>query len=174
MCAVRTRSRCSQSIHRRRSHAADGAKTRRTAIAPRKRWAAAPSRPCSLRRVWHCQIATMQPMRLLQQQYTIPCWGYRAGQTTAQTSECSTRRCGSRPATCSELAAARYQTAPSRAMALPRCVVSRNATARAESLEGAMSGHQSWAVLCRYRCRLLLAEIPNDDSTCGTRGKSVI
>ena len=23
-----------------------------------------------------------------------------------------------------------------------------------------MSGHQSWAVLCRYRCRLLLAEIP--------------
>ena len=23
-----------------------------------------------------------------------------------------------------------------------------------------MSGHQSWALLCRYRCRLLLAEIP--------------
>ena len=30
----------------------------------------------------------------------------------------------------------------------------------AESLEGAFSGHQSWAVLCRYRCRLLLAEVP--------------
>ena len=39
------------------------------------------------------------------------------------------------------------------AMALPRCVVSRDATAWAESLEGAMSGY-------RYRCRLLFAEIP--------------
>ena len=46
------------------------------------------------------------------------------------------------------------------AMALPPCVVSRYATAWAESLEGAMSGHQSWALLCRYRCRLLLAKIP--------------
>ena len=44
--------------------------------------------------------------------------------------------------------------------ALPRCVVSRCATAWAESLEGAMSGHQSWALLCRFRCSLLLAEIP--------------
>ena len=46
------------------------------------------------------------------------------------------------------------------AMALPRSVVSRHATAWAESLKGAMSGHQSWALLCRHRCRLLLAEIP--------------
>ena len=45
-------------------------------------------------------------------------------------------------------------------MALPRCVVSRYATAWAESLEGAMSGQQSWALLCPFRCRLLLAEIP--------------
>ena len=45
-------------------------------------------------------------------------------------------------------------------MAIPRCIVSRCATAWAESLEGATSGHQSWAVLCRYRCRLLLAEVP--------------
>ena len=45
-------------------------------------------------------------------------------------------------------------------MALPRCVVSRCATAWAESLEGAMSGHQSWSLLCRHRCRLLLAEVP--------------
>ena len=36
------------------------------------------------------------------------------------------------------------------AMALPRCVVSRYATVWAESLEGVMSGHQSWALLCRY------------------------
>ena len=46
------------------------------------------------------------------------------------------------------------------AMALLRCVVSRYGTAWAESLEGATSGHQSWAVLCRCRCRLLLAKIP--------------
>ena len=32
-------------------------------------------------------------------------------------------------------------------------------TLRAESLEGALIGHQSWALLRRYRCRLLLAEI---------------
>ena len=46
------------------------------------------------------------------------------------------------------------------AIPLPRCVVSPHATAWAESLEGGMSGHQSWALLCRYRCRLVLAEIP--------------
>ena len=46
------------------------------------------------------------------------------------------------------------------AMAFPRCIVSRHATAWAEGLEGAISGHQSCAVLCRYRCRLLLAEVP--------------
>ena len=46
------------------------------------------------------------------------------------------------------------------AMGILRCVVSRHATAWAESLEGAISGHQSWALLCRYRCRLLLAEVP--------------
>ena len=45
-------------------------------------------------------------------------------------------------------------------MALPRCGVSRYATAWAESLEGAVSDHQFWAPLCRYQCRLLLAEIP--------------
>ena len=45
-------------------------------------------------------------------------------------------------------------------MALPRCIVSHYATAQAESLEGAISGHQTWALLCRYRCRLLLAEVP--------------
>ena len=59
---MRSRSRRSQCIHRPRSHAARGSKTRRTATAPRKRWATAPSRPCSLRRLWHCQITTMQPM----------------------------------------------------------------------------------------------------------------
>ena len=46
------------------------------------------------------------------------------------------------------------------AMALPRCIVSRYDTAWAESLEGAPSGHQSLTMLCRYRCRLLLAEVP--------------
>ena len=45
-------------------------------------------------------------------------------------------------------------------MALPRCVVSRYTMAWAESLEGAMSGQQFWALLCCNRCRLLLTEIP--------------
>ena len=45
-------------------------------------------------------------------------------------------------------------------MPIPRCTVSRYPTPWAESLEGAISGHQSWAVLSRYRCRLLLAEVP--------------
>ena len=52
------------------------------------------------------------------------------------------------------------QPLPASAVALPRCVLSRYATAWAESLDGAMSGHQSWALICRCRCRLLLAEIP--------------
>ena len=41
----------------------------------------------SLRRLWHCQITTMQPMRLLQEQYTTPrpsCLRYLSGQTTAR------------------------------------------------------------------------------------------
>ena len=45
-------------------------------------------------------------------------------------------------------------------MAIPCWVVSRCAAAWAESLEGAIRGHQSWAVLYWYRRRLLLAEIP--------------
>ena len=32
-------------------------------------------------------------------------------------------------------------------------------TAWAESLEGSLNGHQSLAILCRYRCRLLPAEV---------------
>ena len=51
------------------------------------------------------------------------------------------------------------------AMALPRCVVCRHATAWAESLEEAMSSHQFWALLCRYQCRLPLAEIPKRGMT---------
>ena len=39
-------------------------------------------------------------------------------------------------------------------------MVSRYAAAWAESLEGAVSGHQFCALLCRFRCRLLFAEIP--------------
>ena len=26
--------------------------------------------------------------------------------------------------------------------------------------DGALTGHQCWAILCRYRCRQLLAEVP--------------
>ena len=44
-------------------------------------------------------------------------------------------------------------------MDIPRCAVSRYTTAWAESHEGAVSAHLSWALLCRFRCRLLLAEI---------------
>ena len=44
-------------------------------------------------------------------------------------------------------------------MAIPRCTLSRYAAAWAESLEGAINGHQSWADLRLCRCRLLLAEI---------------
>ena len=50
LCAARCRR--SQSIHGPRSREAHGSKTRRTAAtAHRKRWATAPARPCSLRRV---------------------------------------------------------------------------------------------------------------------------
>ena len=39
-------------------------------------------------------------------------------------------------------------------------IVSRYATAWAVSLEGALNVQQSWAILCRYRCRTLKAEVP--------------
>ena len=84
-CAVRSRSRRSQSILRPRSLAAHGSETRRTATAPRKRWATAPSRPCSLRRLWNHQIITMQPMRPLSEQYTHSMnfvWRYLSGPDT--------------------------------------------------------------------------------------------
>ena len=47
------------------------------------------------------------------------------------------------------------------AMTIPRSIVSHYATAWGESIEGALTGHQSWALLCRRRCRLLLAEVPD-------------
>ena len=46
------------------------------------------------------------------------------------------------------------------AMAILRSIVSWYGMAWAESLEGALNGHQSWAILCRYHCRLLQAEVP--------------
>ena len=110
------------------------------------------------------------------------------GQTTARASGRSGQWSGNRAATSSELEASASRRTFGRqplpncpiwdvvltdrdkplltklrrasAMAFPRCVVSRYATAWAESLEGAMSSHQSWALLCHCRCRLLLAEIP--------------
>ena len=115
-------------------------------------------------------------------------WGHLPGQTTARASGRSGRCHGSRSATPQgsqpvppgeSLDDSPLPNCPIRdvglterdkqlvtevrrasAIALPRCVVSRYATAWAESLEGAMSGHQSWALLSCYRCRLLLAEIP--------------
>ena len=111
-----------------------------------------------------------------------------SGPSTTRTSGCCSRWHARRSATSSELAASTPGDAlddsllpncPTRnivftdrdkqllaelrrtsAMALPRCVVSRHATAWAESLEGATRGRQSLALLCRYRCRLLLAEVP--------------
>ena len=58
------------------------------------------------------------------------------------------------------------------AMAIPRSSVSRYATAWAESLEGALSAYQSWAILCRS----LLAEVPagSDACNCGKREKFTI
>ena len=38
---------------------------------------------------------------------------------------------------------------------------SRYATAWAESFEGALTGHQSWAMLCRCRSQLLLLKVPS-------------
>ena len=46
------------------------------------------------------------------------------------------------------------------AMAIPRSIVSRCATGWAESLEGALKGHQSWDILWRRWLRILLAEVP--------------
>ena len=79
-----------------------GQKTRRTATAPGECWTAPPSCPGSLQGLWYYQIATVQPLRLLQQQHASPrasCWRCFSGQTTTRASECSARWCGRRPAT---------------------------------------------------------------------------
>ena len=64
---------------------------------------------------------------------------YFSGQTTAQTAECSARRCDHRSATSSELAASAPRRTSGRQ---PACGVSRYGTTWAESFEGAMSSHQ--------------------------------
>ena len=43
---------------------------------------------------------------------------------------------------------------------VPRSVASRYAVPWAESIEGAVSSNETRDTLCRYRSRLLLAEIP--------------
>ena len=43
---------------------------------------------------------------------------------------------------------------------VPRAVASRFATAWAESLEGGLGGDATWALLCCYRTRLLLSNVP--------------
>ena len=114
LCTVRSRSRRSQSIHRRRSRAAHWAKTRRTA---------APSQIA----LGNCAVSTVQPCVVCGTirskrcnrcgfcNSNTPLREHRvvSGQTTARASECSGQLCGRRPATPSELAA-RFRTAPSR------------------------------------------------------------
>ena len=101
------------------------------------------------------------------------------GPSTTRTPGCGAQRPAHRSATSSDFAAGALDDSPlpncsirdivlteldkqllaelrrASAMALQRCIVSRSATAWAESLEGAISSHQSWALLCRHRCRLL-------------------
>ena len=122
-----------------------------------------PSRPCGLYSLRHHQAAAMSPDDNPDTRVQRPMAG-------PPFSHLLNTRC------CSQVTpptTARFRTAPfetlsterdkqllaelrrASAMALPRCVVSRHATPFAESFEGAMSGHQSWAHLCRNRCRLL-------------------
>ena len=137
------------------------------------------------------QVATMSPLQLLQKRYSTPrlyYWRHLSGPSTIRTPGCRARQLAHRSPASSQPAPpgdslddTPLPSCPIRdivlierdkqllaelrrasAMALPRCTVSRYATAWTESLEGAISGHQSWAVLCRYRCRLLLAEVTKD------------
>ena len=115
------------------------------------------------------------------------CCRFLSGQTTARTSQCSARWRARRSATSLGLTACAPGD-PLDDSPLPNCPLgtspSRNGTSRASSFAGplrwhsrdawslntpryrqilqeAMSRHQSWALLCRYHCRLLLDEIPN-------------
>ena len=137
------------------------------------------------------QVATMSPLQLLQKRYSTPrlyYWRHLSGPSTIRTPGCRARQLAHRSPASSQPAPpgdslddTPLPSCPIRdivlierdkqllaelrrasAMALPRCTVSRYATAWTESLEGAISGHQSWAVLCRYRCRLLLPEVTKD------------
>ena len=72
LCTVRSNSHRSQSIHRRRSQAAHGAKTRRTATAPSSLGQLRRLDRAAWRRKWPDQITTMQMMWLLQQRHPTP------------------------------------------------------------------------------------------------------
>ena len=132
----------------------DGAKPRRTAAASRQCGATALSRPRCLYRLWHHQVAALRPLIS------------------------SPLKARGRPLpNCPILLIEKQLLSELRqasTMAHSRCVVSRYATAWAESLGGAMSGHQSWALLCRYTCLLLLAEIPKGVRGCALAARGSI
>ena len=91
--AVWLRSLRLQSSLRPRPHAAHGSETRGTTTASRKRWAAAPSRTCSLKSLRHHQVVWMSPVQLLRKRYSLR-------PTTPRTPECRARWLAHRSATC--------------------------------------------------------------------------
>ena len=172
LCAVWPSCRRSLGVHRWRSHAAFGAETRRSGAACRQcggNCAGLVTRPASsVAPPDHTGVAGATTAEA-----TLPSANFAFWDTFQD------RRHPGRPAVrqtvnslraCSQDLQENLWTTDrdkqllselrrASAMALPRCVVSRYATAWAGSIEGAMNGHQSWALLCRFRCRLLLAEI---------------
>ena len=170
LCAVWPSCRRSLGVHRWRSHAAYGAETRRSGAACRQ---------CG----GNCAGLVTRPASSV----APPDHSGVAGATTAEATLLSAnfalgdtfqdRRQPGRPAVrqtvnslraCSQDLQENLWTTDrdkqllselrqASAMALPRCVVSRYATSWAGSIEGAMNGHQSWALLCRFRCRLVSA-----------------
>ena len=186
VCAVRSRSRRSQSILRPRSHAAHGSKTRRTAN-------------CSQQALGNCAVSTVQPasfvalsnhndatdaasVRAMPRSVNFV-WGDTfqdrqpghestalGGAPTDQQPPQSSQPVppgdplDDKPAT--KLShSGHYYHRTGQAGTRRASPGLRNGTPAMRGLsmsplhgqKGAMSGHQSWVLLCRYRCRLLLA-----------------
>ena len=182
LCAVWPSCRRSLGVHRWRSHAACEAETRRSGAASRFGGNCA---GLLARLASSVAPSELSPVQLLRKRHSSPRtsrWGHFPRQTTARATGRSGTAAGQQlpqgsqpvppgePLDGSSLLNCHFRDVVltdrdkqllielrrASAMALPRCVVSR----WAESLEGVTSGHQSWALLCRFRCRLFLAKIP--------------
>ena len=176
MCSVRRGPGCVRQKLRYGSHGAHGSEAWGPAIDTRKRSPTSTVGPSSLRNLWHQPIAADTatwdtPMDDVLQDRRQP------GHQDAAVSQPNPHQPSATAQPIPQGDTVVDSPLPSRPSSGDRYHRTRQAAARRSPpslsdgpsthglpirhcLEGAIHGHQSWAVLCRYRYRLVLAEVP--------------